>query len=97
MIVFHPDTFNVREEAFLFIEGIVARSFPDWVTKYRHWGVTWVARETWIEILSRFPELRRYIRRNTRLRAVVRKHVTSLALLRYAQPEGLPETSVRKP
>lgn len=72
---FGPDAFNVREEAFLFIEGLVARSFPDWTTNYRHWGTAWVARDTWLDILPRFQELRRDVKGNARLMTIVERYV----------------------
>src|SRR4051812_4462717 len=78
---FGPDVFNVREEAFLFIEGLVARSFPDWARNYHHWGTTWVARDTWLDILSRFQELRRDVKGNARLGAVVEKYVLCTGLM----------------
>jgi hypothetical protein len=76
-----PDVFNVKEEAFLFIEGIVARSIPDWTTNCHHWGVTWIGRETWLDILSRFPDLRRDVLGNVRLTTIVSKYVICPGLL----------------
>lgn len=70
-----PDVFSVREEAFLFVESMFARSFPDWSSSHRHWGSTRIVRETWFEILPRFPELRRDVRGNARLRTLVEKYV----------------------
>jgi len=78
---FGPDVFNVREEAFLFVEGLVACSFPDWSKNYRHWGTTWVARDRWLDILSGFPELRHDVRGNARLSAVVDKYVLYAGLM----------------
>ena len=72
---FVEDAFNVREEAFLFIEGAVARAFPDWHKGYRHWGITWLPKHTWLDILAQFAELRRDIKGTARLGAIVDKHV----------------------
>jgi len=67
--------FNIREEAFLFIEGLVADSIPDWSRAYRHWGITWIGRDTWLDILARFNELRRDIRGNVPLKTIISKYV----------------------
>lgn len=76
-----PAVFNIREEAFLFIEGLVAHSFPDWARTYRHWGNTWIGRDTWLDILTRFDELRRDVRGNAPLTAVVDKYVLYAGLM----------------
>lgn len=75
------DVFSVSEDAFVFIEGLVARSVPDWSKSYRHWGITWVARDTWRDILSRFPELRRDVRGNARLSTLVEAYALYPGLL----------------
>lgn len=76
-----PDAFSVKEEAFLFIEGMVALSISDWTTNYRHWGVTRIGRETWLDIVSRFPDLRRDVLGNVRLTTIVSKYVIYHGLL----------------
>ena len=76
-----PATFCIREEAFLFIEGLVARSVPDWSTAYRHWGVTWIERVTWLDILLRFDELRHDVRGNAPLTTIVDKYVLYAGLM----------------
>lgn len=73
--------FNIREEAFLFIEGLVARSFPDWSEAFRHWGITWIGRDTWLDILARLDELRRDVSGNVPLRAIVSKYVLYSGLM----------------
>lgn len=78
---FGPEVFNIGEGAFLFIEGLVARSFPDWSRNYRHWGATWVARDTWRDILARFSELRRDVRGNARLTTVIETYVLHPSLM----------------
>lgn len=70
-----PDVFNVREEAFLFIEGMVANAVPGWRDGYRHWGETSLPKATWLDILSQFSELRRDVKGNARLNDIVRKYV----------------------
>lgn len=75
------DVFNVGEDAFLFIEGLVARSIPDWSRNSRHWGITWVARDTWRDILCRFPDLRRDVRGNVRLSTLVETYALYPGLL----------------
>ena len=77
---FVEDAFSVREEAFLFIEGAVARVFSDW-RNYHHWGVTWLPKHTWLDILAQFAELRRDIKGTARLSAIVNKHVIAPGLL----------------
>ncbi|MBW6424531.1 hypothetical protein KX729_24070 [Rhizobium sp. XQZ8] len=76
-----PDSFHIHEEAFLFLEGIVAEVFPDWHTGYHHWGLSSFSREIWFDILSGFPELRSDIRSNMRYEKIVRKYVPIPALL----------------
>ena len=73
--------FNIREEAFLFIEGSVAQSFPDWSRAYRHWGTTWIARDIWLDILPRLDELRRDVRGNAPLTAIIDKYVLYAGLM----------------
>lgn len=75
-----PDVFNVREEAFLFIEGMVAHAFPDWHKGY-HWGIAWLPREIWLEILALFPDLRCDVRRTARLDTIVERYVITPGLL----------------
>ncbi|WP_143535773.1 MULTISPECIES: hypothetical protein [unclassified Rhizobium] len=77
----NPAVFNIREEAFLFIEGLVARSFPDWSNAYRHWGTTWIGRDTWLDILARLDELRRDVRGNVPWSAIVGKYVLYAGLM----------------
>ena len=75
-----PDVFSVREEAFLFIEPFVARSVLDW-KNYRHWGITPISRDVWLEILPRFEELRRDIRGNVRQNVLITKYASAPGLL----------------
>jgi hypothetical protein len=77
----NPAIFNIREEAFLFIEGLVAQSFPDWASTYRHWGTTWIGRDTWLDILARFDELRSDVRGNASLSVIVTKYVVYAGLM----------------
>lgn len=76
-----PAVFSIKEEAFLFIEGLVARSLPDWSGAYRHWGITWIGRDTWLDILSRFDELRRDVRGNAPLTTIIDKYVMYAGLM----------------
>jgi hypothetical protein len=78
---FGPAVFSVKEEAFLFIEGLIAHSFPDWSRSYRHWGTTTMGIHTWIDILARFDELRRDVKGNAPLITIVGKHVLYAAFL----------------
>jgi hypothetical protein len=78
---FGPDVFSVSEEAFLFIEGMVARSFPDWSSSYRHSGITWATQQAWLDILPRFSDLRRDITGNAKLPALVDKYVICPGLI----------------
>jgi len=73
--------FSIREEAFLLVEGLIARSFPDWSATYRHWGTTWIGRATWLEIFARFDELRRDVTGNMPWRAIVTKYVLYVELM----------------
>lgn len=78
---FSPAVFNIREEAFLFIEGLVARSFPDWSRTRRHWGTTWIGKDTWLDIICRFDELRRDVRGNAPLSVIMDKYVLYAGLM----------------
>ena len=76
--------FNVREEAFLFIEGAVAQAFPAWTNGHRY-GVTWLSKDTWLDILARLTGLRYDLQAGVHLKVIVRKHVIypQLLLNRY--------------
>jgi len=76
-----PDVFNMREEAFAFIEGMVARVVPGWWENYRHWGSSSLSREMWFEVFAQFAELRRDVKGNARLDAILHKYVPARATL----------------
>jgi hypothetical protein len=70
-----PDVFNIREEVFVFIENAVAEHFPDWEHAYRHWGITWIPRDTWLEILESLLPLKSDLKTGMHTDIIVRKHV----------------------
>lgn len=83
------DVFSVREEAFLFVEGAITRTLPKWKNDYSHWGVSWLSKEVWLDILSQFPQFRRGLEGSAGLEAIVRDYVIF--------PQFLPENYDSRP
>jgi hypothetical protein len=75
-----PDVFSIQEEAFLFIEGIIANAFPDW-ENFGHWGTNWFSQDVWQDIFLRFPDYKQDIRSELPLKTIVRKYVLCPGLL----------------
>lgn len=76
-----PDVFSIPEHAFLFIERAIAARFPDWSEKLRHWGVTWVSRNDWLEVFDGFSLLRNDLQAGVPAYLIKRRYVLYPGLL----------------
>lgn len=68
------DVFNIHENAYLYLEKIIASCFLDY-GPYSHWGVSYVPADIWLAILDNFDALRFDLRTGMHPKTLIVKHV----------------------